>query len=49
MLQDVTQSQALKAWWWLIPPGIAITLVSLGFFLIGRAFDEVVNPRLRKR
>jgi len=49
MLQDVTQSQALKAWWWLIPPGIAITLVSLGFFLIGRAFDEIVNPRLRKR
>ena len=49
MLQDVTQSQALKAWWWLVPPGLAITLVSLGFFLIGRAFDEIVNPRLRKR
>lgn len=49
MLQDVTQSQALKAWWWLIPPGIAITLISLGFFLVGRAFDEIVNPRLRKR
>jgi peptide/nickel transport system permease protein len=49
MLQDVTQSQALKAWWWLIPPGLAITLISLGFFLVGRAFDEIVNPRLRKR
>jgi len=49
MLQDVSQSQTLKAWWWLLPPGIAITLISLGFFLIGRAFDEIVNPRLRKR
>ncbi len=49
MLQDVSQSQALKAWWWLLPPGLAITLVSLGFFLVGRAFDEIVNPRLRKR
>lgn len=49
MLQDVTQSQALKAWWWLLPPGLAITMISLGFFLVGRAFDEIVNPRLRKR
>ena len=49
MLQDVSQSQALTAWWWLLPPGIAITLISLSFFLIGRAFDEIVNPRLRKR
>lgn len=39
----------LRAWWWLLPPGIMITLLSLSFYLIGRAFDEVVNPRLRKR
>ena len=40
---------SLTAYWWLLPPGIAITLLSLAFYLIGRAFDEVVNPRLRKR
>jgi len=49
MLQDVSQSKALEAWWWLLPPGLAITLISLAFFLVGRAFDEIVNPRLRKR
>jgi len=49
MLQDVSQSKALEAWWWLLPPGMAITLISLSFFLVGRAFDEIVNPRLRKR
>jgi len=49
MLQLVSQSNALKAWWWLLPPGLAITLISLAFFLVGRAFDEIVNPRLRKR
>jgi len=49
MLQLVSQSRSLQAWWWLLPPGIAITLISLSFFLVGRAFDEIVNPRLRKR
>ncbi|MBI4416910.1 MAG: ABC transporter permease subunit [Euryarchaeota archaeon] len=49
MLQLVSQSKALTAWWWLLPPGVAITLISLAFFLVGRAFDEIVNPRLRKR
>jgi len=49
MLQQVQQSNALAAWWWLLPPGLAITLLCLGFFLVGRAFDEIVNPRLRKR
>lgn len=39
----------LTAWWWLIPPGLAITLVCLGFFLMGHAFETIVNPRLRRR
>ena len=50
MLQYLQISgQSLIAWWWLLPPGICITLLSMSFYLIGRAFDEVVNPRLRKR
>jgi peptide/nickel transport system permease protein len=50
MLQYLQISgHTLDAPWWLLPPGIAITLLSLSFYLIGRAFDEVVNPRLRKR
>jgi peptide/nickel transport system permease protein len=50
MLQYLQISgHSLSAPWWLLPPGIGITLLSLSFYLIGRAFDEVVNPRLRKR
>lgn len=37
------------AWWWAIPPGVAITLVCLAFVFMGFAIDEIVNPRLRRR
>jgi peptide/nickel transport system permease protein len=49
MLNYVQNSNALANWWWLLPPGICITLVCMAFFLVGRAFDEIVNPRLRRR
>jgi len=36
-------------WWWVLPPGFGIALVSLSFILLGYALDEIFNPRLRKR
>ncbi len=36
-------------WWWLIPPGLAIVFVVLGFTLCGFALDEILNPKLRER
>ena len=36
-------------WWWVIPPGFAIAIVSLSFVLIGYSLDEMFNPKLRKR
>ena len=38
-----------KYWWLVIPPGLAITLLCSAFYLVGRALDEIVNPRLRRR
>ncbi len=38
-----------KAWWWIIPPGLCIALISLGFIMIGHSLDEILNPRLRRR
>lgn len=37
------------AWWWILPPGLAIMALCLGFVFIGHAIDEMVNPRLRRR
>jgi peptide/nickel transport system permease protein len=37
------------AWWYLLPPGIAIVLVVLSFTLCGRALEIVVNPNLKVR
>ena len=34
------------AWWTLVPPGLAILIVVLGFSLTGRAVERVLNPRL---
>jgi peptide/nickel transport system permease protein len=45
----ITLGGGLYYWWWLLPPGLAITLLSLGFYLLGRGFDEIINPRLRRR
>jgi peptide/nickel transport system permease protein len=36
-------------WWLLLPAGVAVTLFAAAFYFVGRAMDEVVNPRLRSR
>ena len=36
-----------QAWWFLLPPGVAIVWISLSLVLIGNTLDEIVNPRLR--
>lgn len=36
------------AWWWVLPPGIGIVVLSLGFFYFGSALLDVLSPyRLR--
>ncbi len=49
MLNAIQAGNVLGAWWWLVPPGLGITFISLSFYLIGRAFEQIVNPRLRRR
>jgi peptide/nickel transport system permease protein len=34
-------------WWFWVPPGLAIALVTLGFILVGQMLDDIVNPRIR--
>lgn len=40
---------SIRYWYLIFPAGIAITLLCSAFYLVGRALDEVVNPRLRQR
>jgi peptide/nickel transport system permease protein len=51
IIEDSFSAGALSAgwWWWLIPPGIAIMVVTLSFTMVGFALDEVLSPRLRRR
>ncbi len=39
---------ARYAWWWILPPGLAITAVVMAVFFAARALEEVANPRLRR-
>lgn len=34
-------------WWWILAPGLSITIVTTGFALIGFSVEEIMNPRLR--
>ncbi len=48
MLQWVWKTgHMFEAPYWLLPPGICISLLTLSFYLLGRAMEEVLNPRLR--
>ena len=49
MLQWVWKSgHMFQAPYWMIPPGLCISLLTLSFYMLGRAMDEVLDPRLRK-
>lgn len=50
MLQSAQQSQALArdAWWWFAMPGMAIMLTVISAFLIGRGYEEQLNPELQE-
>jgi peptide/nickel transport system permease protein len=49
MLQWVWKTgNMFQAPYWLLPPGICISLLTLSFYMIGRAMEEVLDPRLRK-
>jgi peptide/nickel transport system permease protein len=38
-----------EAWWYYVPPGLAVLLVVLSFTFMGRALEAVLDPRLRMR
>ena len=50
MLNDAFRAGAMRsAWWWVLPPGICLSILVISTFMVTRAYEELVNPRLRKR
>jgi len=44
-----TTGHTFRAPYWVLPPGLSISLITFAFYLIGRALDEIINPRLGER
>jgi oligopeptide/dipeptide ABC transporter ATP-binding protein len=44
---QVSGAELARAWWWFIPPGLAIALVGTGLAFINFGLDDLINPRLR--
>jgi peptide/nickel transport system permease protein len=41
------QALQLGAWWWFVPPGLAVALIGMSLVLLNTGIDELGNPRLR--
>ena len=50
MMNTAVSNAALQLgmWWWFIPPGLAITAIVGGLYVMNVGLDEVFNPRLRR-
>jgi peptide/nickel transport system permease protein len=49
VLYWVQQDDAVQsnAWWWFVPPGLAVALMGVSLVLLNSGIDEIGNPQLR--
>ena len=49
MLNFAFNAGAMRnAWWWVLPPGLSLSLFVTSTFMITRAYEKMINPRLRE-
>ncbi|HEU4970918.1 MAG TPA: ABC transporter permease [Gaiellaceae bacterium] len=50
MMNTAVISSALQLgmWWWFVPPGLGITAIVGGLYVMNVGLDEVFNPKLRR-
>jgi peptide/nickel transport system permease protein len=51
MLENAFTSGApsAEAWWYVVPPGLCITILVLAIAILGYLFEERINPRLQEQ
>lgn len=51
ILHDAQKSGASLngLWWWIIPPGLFISIMGMTFAFIGFAMDKILHPKLKTR
>jgi peptide/nickel transport system permease protein len=51
MLENAFSANApsAEAWWYVLPPGLCITVLVLAVATLGYLFEEYINPRLREQ
>ncbi len=49
LLYNGFQAGAINAgaWWYIVPPGLAITIFVLAFFAVGQVIEDAANPQLQ--
>jgi peptide/nickel transport system permease protein len=48
MLNQAFRAGAARTmWWWILPPGLSLSLFVVATYLVGRSYEVVVDPRLR--
>ena len=47
ILSRARENGRYDIWWWIVPPGIMLSITSLAFILLGLAIEKIVEPRLR--
>jgi peptide/nickel transport system permease protein len=49
MMNKAFHAGAMRnAWWWVLPPGLCLSLFVTSTFMITRAYEKMINPRLRE-
>jgi peptide/nickel transport system permease protein len=47
MLNRESRTYMVQGYWWLVFPGVALSLVVFGFNMLGDALRDILDPRLR--
>ncbi|HOK00008.1 MAG TPA: ABC transporter permease [Termitinemataceae bacterium] len=51
ILHDAIQAGAILKgiWWWVLPPGLLISIMGMSFAFLGFSMDKILHPKLKTR